>query len=93
MISFLIAETFTTSLGRLTNDEQKAAKTSAFDLQMEGLKTRAGIYNGLAGHFRAAGHRPFDHVVVDEAQDVSVPQLRFRAALAADGPDGPPPRT
>jgi hypothetical protein len=31
---FLIADTFTDSLGRLTGDEQKAAKTTAFDLQM-----------------------------------------------------------
>ncbi len=31
---FLIADTFTDSLGRLTGDEQKAVKTTAFDLQM-----------------------------------------------------------
>ena len=30
----LIADTFTASLARLTNDEQKAAKTTAFDLQV-----------------------------------------------------------
>ena len=30
---FLIANTFTESLGKLTADEQKAAKTTAFDLQ------------------------------------------------------------
>jgi hypothetical protein len=29
-----IADTFTGSLARLTSDEQKAAKTTAFDLQM-----------------------------------------------------------
>ena len=33
--SFLIADTFTDSLGRLTGDEQKAVKTTAFDLQMD----------------------------------------------------------
>ena len=33
-MTFLIAETFTDSLGRLTAEEQKAAKTAAFDLQM-----------------------------------------------------------
>jgi hypothetical protein len=32
---FLIADTFTDSLGRLTGDEQKAVKTTAFDLQMD----------------------------------------------------------
>ena len=33
-MEFLIADTFTDSLARLTGDEQKAVKTSAFDLQM-----------------------------------------------------------
>ena len=34
-MQYLIADTFTDSLARLTGDEQKAAKTSAFDLQMD----------------------------------------------------------
>src|SRR5574338_914047 len=34
-MTFLIADTFTDSLGRLTGDEQKAAKTTAFDLQVD----------------------------------------------------------
>ena len=33
-MDFLIADTFTGSLARLTGDEQKAAKTTAFDLQV-----------------------------------------------------------
>jgi hypothetical protein len=33
-MDFRIADTFTASLARLTGDEQKAAKTTAFDLQM-----------------------------------------------------------
>lgn len=33
-MDFRIADTFTDSLGRLTGDEQKAAKTTAFDLQI-----------------------------------------------------------
>lgn len=33
-MTFLISDTFTTSLARLTGDEQKAAKTTAFDLQV-----------------------------------------------------------
>jgi len=33
-MNFLIADTFIGSLTRLTGDEQKAAKTTAFDLQM-----------------------------------------------------------
>ncbi|MDH0725931.1 UvrD-helicase domain-containing protein [Stutzerimonas stutzeri] len=34
-MEFRIADTFTTSLARLNGDEQKAAKTTAFDLQMD----------------------------------------------------------
>lgn len=34
-MEFRIADTFTDSLGRLTGDEQKAAKTAAFDLQLD----------------------------------------------------------
>src|SRR4051794_37402948 len=34
-MNFLISDTFTDSLARLTGDEQKAAKTTAFDLQMD----------------------------------------------------------
>jgi hypothetical protein len=34
-MDFRIADTFTTSLGRLTAQEQKAVKTTAFDLQMD----------------------------------------------------------
>ena len=33
-MTFLIADTFTDSLARLTGDERKAVKTTAFDLQM-----------------------------------------------------------
>src|ERR1035441_8002823 len=33
-MDFLIADTFTDSLARLTGDEQKAVKTTAFDLQI-----------------------------------------------------------
>lgn len=34
IVDFLIADTFTDSLARLTGDEQKAVKTTAFDLQI-----------------------------------------------------------
>ena len=33
-MQFRIADTFTSSLARLTNEQQKAAKTTAFDLQL-----------------------------------------------------------
>src|SRR5688572_7410055 len=34
-MEFRIADTFTDSLGRLTGDEQRAVKTTAFDLQLD----------------------------------------------------------
>ena len=34
-MNFRIADTFTASLAKLINQEQKAAKTTAFDLQMD----------------------------------------------------------
>ena len=43
-MEFRIADTFTDSLGRLTGQEQKAAKTTAFDLQLDPTS------NGLSFH-------------------------------------------
>lgn len=43
-MEFRIADTFTDSLGRLTAQEQKASKTTAFDLQLD------PISNGLSFH-------------------------------------------
>ncbi len=51
------------------------------------LVTMATLYGDLTAEL-ATANRPYDFVVVDEAQDVSVPQLRFLAALAAGKPDG-----
>ena len=41
IMQFRIADTFTASLARLTNDEQKSVKTTAFDLQID--PTGAGM--------------------------------------------------
>ena len=59
-------------------------------LAADGLTTRAGMFSRLAGHFSPDGGSasPFDYIVVDEAQDVSVAQLMFLAALGAGEPDG-----
>lgn len=43
-MNLLIASSFTDSLGRLTAQEQKAAKTTAFDLQLDPTS------NGLSFH-------------------------------------------
>lgn len=75
-------------LGRKTrlSDAQRLALWSAFDalrleLQAEGLVTMAGVFTRLAGEISKRKHPPFEYVVLDEAQDVSVAQLKFLAAV------------
>jgi mRNA-degrading endonuclease RelE of RelBE toxin-antitoxin system len=82
-------------LGRKTRLPEKQRQTlwGVFErvrqaLDTEGLVTGAGLFSALAGHLCAARHPPFDFVVVDEAQDVSVAQLRFLAALGGARPNG-----
>jgi superfamily I DNA/RNA helicase len=82
-------------LGRKTRlpENQRAVLWSIFarvrgDLAARGLITRADLYRRLTAHLAATDRRPFDFVVVDEAQDLSVAQLRFLAALGSGRPDG-----
>lgn len=82
-------------LGRKTRlqETQRATAWAILDvvrtrLQQEGLITRAEMFTRLATQLRSRKHPPFDFIVVDEAQDVSVPQLRFLAALGDDRPNG-----
>ncbi|MBM2812572.1 MAG: helicase [Chloroflexi bacterium] len=56
-------------------------------LDERGLKTEADLYSRIAAHIAAGGRPPYDFIVVDEAQDVSVAQLRFLAALGDVRPD------
>ena len=57
-------------------------------LREQGLVTKAEMFGRLTREVERLEHPPFDHVVVDEAQDVSVAQLRFLAALAGGRPNG-----
>jgi superfamily I DNA/RNA helicase len=81
-------------LGRKTRlpEQQRAVLWSIFDrmqtrLQTDGLVTWAGMFRRLAEHLAQEKRPPFDFAVVDEAQDVSVAQLRFLAALGAARPN------
>ncbi len=56
-------------------------------MQAEGTVTMATIFSKLAEAMGARATPIFDHVVVDEAQDISVSQLRFLAAIADDRPN------
>ena len=53
----------------------------------QGLITRSQMFAGLAATF-ATRRSPFDFIVVDESQDISVAQLRFLASLGAGRPNG-----
>jgi mRNA-degrading endonuclease RelE of RelBE toxin-antitoxin system len=48
------------------------------------LLTHAAVFTRLAQHFSNQNRFPFDCAVIDEAQDVSVSQLRFLAALGGE---------
>jgi hypothetical protein len=56
-------------------------------LQSRDFVTYAGMFSRLATQLATRKRTPFDFAVVDEAQDVSVAQLRFLAAFGADQPD------
>jgi superfamily I DNA/RNA helicase len=45
------------------------------------------MFSSLAAAIAKSKNVPFDFAVVDEAQDLTIPQLRFLAALGADRPN------
>jgi len=57
-------------------------------LAKSGMKTHAAMFSELASSQRVGDRRPFDHIVVDESQDLSIAQLKFLAAMAGDKPNG-----
>jgi mRNA-degrading endonuclease RelE of RelBE toxin-antitoxin system len=82
-------------LGRRTKlqEAQRVSLWSIFERVRSGLKSRglatyAELFNRLSSFFAGGARSPFDFVIVDEAQDVSIAQLRFLAALGAGRPNG-----
>ncbi|MES9971857.1 MAG: 3'-5' exonuclease [Candidatus Thiodiazotropha sp.] len=57
------------------------------ELKNSNAVSMAGIYLDLTKSLTENQNSPFDFVVVDEAQDISIPQLRFLAALGGDRPN------
>ncbi|MGD9933413.1 MAG: UvrD-helicase domain-containing protein [Dehalococcoidia bacterium] len=57
------------------------------DLAGQGQTTEAAVFNALAGVYGTGANAPYDFAVVDEAQDLSVSQLRFLAALGGGRPN------
>ena len=80
-------------LGRKTrlSEVQRATLWKIFSkvrtaLAERGRMTESGLFRRLERHFAETRRSPFDFCVIDEAQDVSVPTLRFLAALGKDRP-------
>ena len=74
-------------------ESQRRALWSVFEQVRAGLRersliTRSEMFGQLASRFEKTQRSPFDFIVVDEAQDIDVAQLRFLAALGAERPDG-----
>ncbi len=80
-----------TRLGRKTRlpEAQRAILWSIFErvrglLKEQSLMTQPDVFTALASLLAGIKNPPFDFAVVDEAQDISVSQLRFLAALGGD---------
>jgi mRNA-degrading endonuclease RelE of RelBE toxin-antitoxin system len=78
-------------LGRKTRlkEPQRAIVWSIFErvrsaLKSRELMTRSEMFARLASFYTSSASVPFDFLVVDEAQDLTVAQLRFLAALGKD---------
>ncbi len=81
-------------LGRKTRlpEAQRAVLWTIFEkvregLEGEGLMTPAAVFTALASALAVSRNPPFDFAVVDEAQDIGIPHLRFFAALGTNRPD------
>ena len=58
------------------------------ELQARKLMTEPSLFAKLTAHFEKSERSPYEYAVIDEAQDIGVPQLRFLAALGASREDG-----
>ncbi len=58
------------------------------ELQRSGMKTEAQLYSALAQEMATRERPPYEHIIVDESQDISIPQLRFLAAIGGREPEG-----
>ncbi len=56
-------------------------------LTAQGVISWPMIFGEVTRHYSARADKPFTHVVVDESQDLGVPELRMLSAIVGDGPD------
>lgn len=58
------------------------------DLENKKLVTYSDIFNRLTNHFSTSGKAPYDFIIVDESQDLTVYQIRFLASMAGNNQQG-----
>jgi superfamily I DNA/RNA helicase len=56
-------------------------------LREQGIFTRSGVCREVAAHYDGRERKPFDHIIVDEAQDLGPAELSFLADIAPLGED------
>lgn len=56
-------------------------------IRERGFHTWPQIFAEVTAHYTSDARKPFAHIVVDEAQDLGVPELRLLSAIAPTGPD------
>src|SRR5207245_728149 len=54
-------------------------------INARGFHTRAQIFAEVTAHYAQQDRKPFTHIVVDEAQDLGVPELRLFATITPKG--------
>ncbi len=56
-------------------------------LESQGILTWPAIFGKVTANFADRSTKPFTHAIVDEAQDLGVPELRMLAAITPSAPD------
>lgn len=56
-------------------------------LEEQGVLSWSAIFGKVTGHYAGKENKPFTHVVVDEAQDLGVPELKMLSVITPGGPD------
>ena len=51
-------------------------------LQAQGVNSWPQTFAEVTAHYAEREHKPFSHIIVDEAQDLGVPELHMLAAIA-----------
>lgn len=74
------------------SESQRSVLWSVFEcttdaIEATGKISSSAVFTMLAQQLIDSGKCPYDHVVVDEAQDISVAQLKFFAAIGGDRPN------